>query len=75
MNWRRFFRREEADDEQREELDFYLDVTTKEYIELGMEPTAARTAARTAWASLARSDLSASGALLPARISSKPSGP
>ena len=46
MNWRRFFRREEADAEQREELDFYLDVTTEEYIERGMEPTAARAAAR-----------------------------
>jgi len=29
MNWWRFFRREEADAEQREELDFYLDVTTE----------------------------------------------
>ncbi len=46
MNWRRFFHREEADAEQREELDFYLDVTTEEYIERGMEPTAARAAAR-----------------------------
>src|SRR5580692_11759460 len=46
MNWRRFFRREEADAEQREELDFYLDVTTQEYIESGMEPAAARAAAR-----------------------------
>lgn len=46
MNWRRFFRREEADAEQREELDFYLDVTTEEYIERGIEPTAARAAAR-----------------------------
>jgi predicted permease len=46
MNWRRFFRREETDAEQREELDFYLDVTTQEYIERGMEPTAARAAAR-----------------------------
>ena len=46
MNWRRFFHREEADTEQREELDFYLDVTTEEYIERGMEPTAARAAAR-----------------------------
>ncbi len=46
MNWRRFFRREGADAEQREELDFYLDVTTEEYIERGMEPTAARAAAR-----------------------------
>ncbi len=46
MNWRRFFRREEADAEQREELDYYLDVTTEEYIERGMEPTEARAAAR-----------------------------
>ena len=46
MNWRRFFHSEEADAEQREELDFYLDVTTEEYIERGMEPTAARAAAR-----------------------------
>ncbi len=46
MNWRRFFRREEADAEQREELDFYLDVTTEEYIERGMEPAEARAAAR-----------------------------
>jgi hypothetical protein len=46
MNWRRFFRRDEADAEQRDELDFYLDVTTKEYIERGMEPAAARAAAR-----------------------------
>ena len=46
MNWLRFFRRDEADAEQREELDFYLDVTTKEYIERGMESTAARAAAQ-----------------------------
>src|SRR5580698_7417249 len=46
MNWRRFFHRDEADAEQREELDFYLDVTTEEYIERGMEPAEARAAAR-----------------------------
>jgi predicted permease len=46
MNWRRFFRREEADAEQREELDFYVDVTAEEYIERGMEPAEARAAAR-----------------------------
>lgn len=46
MNWRRFFRRDEADAEQREELDFYLDVTTEEYIARGMDPVAARNAAR-----------------------------
>jgi predicted permease len=46
MNWRRFFRREEADAEQREELDSYLDLTAQEYIERGMEPSAARAAAQ-----------------------------
>jgi predicted permease len=46
MNWRRFFRRNKADGEQREELDFYVDVTTEEYIERGMEPAEARAAAR-----------------------------
>src|SRR5262249_27989356 len=46
MNWRRFFHRDEADAEQREELEFYLDVTTEEYIESGMDPAAARAAAR-----------------------------
>ena len=46
MNWRRFFRRGEADAEQRQELEFYLDLTTEEYIERGMEPAAARAAAR-----------------------------
>jgi hypothetical protein len=46
MNWRRFFRREEADAEQREEIESYLDLTAQEYIERGMEPPAARAAAR-----------------------------
>src|SRR5258708_1976863 len=46
MNWLRFFRRDEADAEQRQELDFYLEITTKEYIERGMEPVAARAAAQ-----------------------------
>lgn len=46
MNWRRFFYRKKADAEQREELEFYLDVTTEEYIARGMEPAAARDAAR-----------------------------
>ena len=30
MNWRRFFHRDQADAEQREELDLYLDLTTKD---------------------------------------------
>lgn len=46
MNWGRFFRRKQADVEQIEELDFYLDVTTEEYMARGMDPVAARTAAQ-----------------------------
>src|SRR5215471_14912493 len=46
MNWRRFFERMKADAEQREELDFYLEVTTEEYIERGMDTAAAREAAQ-----------------------------
>jgi hypothetical protein len=46
MNWRRFFHRARADAEQREELEFYLDVTAEEYIARGMEPGSARDAAR-----------------------------
>src|SRR5215471_6196423 len=46
MNWRRFFQRQRADAEQREELDFYLEVTTEEYIERGLDPAAARDAAQ-----------------------------
>jgi predicted permease len=46
MNWRRFIRRDVADDEQREELDSYLDITAQEYVERGMPPGEARAAAR-----------------------------
>src|SRR5437867_3802343 len=46
MNWRRFLRRDEADAEQREELESYLALTEEEYIERGMDPAAARAAAR-----------------------------
>jgi predicted permease len=46
MNWKRFLRREAADAEQQEELEFYLDVTAEEYIGRGMNPEAARAAAR-----------------------------
>src|SRR5947199_7740674 len=46
MNWRRFVHRDKADAEQREELEFYLDVTAQEYINLGMDPAEARAAAR-----------------------------
>jgi hypothetical protein len=40
MNWRRFFTREEADAEQRDELESYLEMTTQEYIAQGMQPGA-----------------------------------
>jgi hypothetical protein len=46
MNWRRFLRRDAADAEQREELELYVDLTTQEYIDRGMNPQAARQAAR-----------------------------
>jgi len=44
--WRRFFQRHEADAEQREELDFYVQTTAHEYIERGMQPAEARAAAQ-----------------------------
>ena len=46
MNWKRFFRRDFADAEQQQELEFYLDLTAEEYIERGIEPAEARAAAR-----------------------------
>ena len=46
MNWRRFFQRQKADAEQREELDFYLQATTEEYVARGFDPAAAREAAQ-----------------------------
>ena len=46
MNWRRFFRREQADTEQREELEFYVDLTAEEYVARGMNEEDARRAAK-----------------------------
>ena len=46
MNWRRFFKREEADADLRRELESYLEITTNEYVARGMAPDAARAAAR-----------------------------
>ena len=46
MNWKRFFRRDFADAEQQQELEFYLDLTAEEYIERGIEPSEARASAR-----------------------------
>jgi len=45
MNWRRFFQREEADADLRQELESYLEITTDEYLARGMDPDAARAAA------------------------------
>jgi hypothetical protein len=44
MNWRRFLNREQADADQRQELESYLEITTDDYIARGMEPEAARAA-------------------------------
>lgn len=46
MNWQRFFRREQADAEVREELESYLEITTDDYIARGMDAESARAAAR-----------------------------
>ncbi|MCY0726070.1 permease prefix domain 1-containing protein, partial [Klebsiella pneumoniae] len=46
MNWRRFFQREQADADQREELESYLELTAEEYAARGMDPVEARAAAR-----------------------------
>lgn len=46
MNWKRLFRRDFADTEQQQELEFYVDLTAEEHIERGMEPAEARAAAR-----------------------------
>lgn len=45
MNWRRFFRRNHADAEQKEELESYLDLAASDNLERGMDPVAARAAA------------------------------
>jgi predicted permease len=45
-NWKRFFHRDDADAEQRDEIEFYLNVTAEEFIARGMDPAAARDAAR-----------------------------
>lgn len=46
MNWRRFFTRKQIDDEQQQELEFYVEITAKEYIARGMNPDSAHAAAR-----------------------------
>src|SRR5581483_4264811 len=46
MNWKRFLRRDAGDIEQREELEFYVDLTAEEYAARGMDPAEAEAAAR-----------------------------
>jgi len=46
MNWRRFFKREEADADLRQELESYLEITTDEYVARVMDRGTARAAAR-----------------------------
>ena len=46
MNLRRFFRRDAIDAEQGAELEFYLELTAKQYEETGMDPASTFAAAR-----------------------------
>jgi len=45
MNWRRFFRREDADSDQQAELESYLHIATEENVARGMSRDEAETAA------------------------------
>ncbi len=46
MNWRRFLHRAQADQDQQEELESYIEITTQEYVAQGMAPAEAQQAAR-----------------------------
>jgi predicted permease len=46
MNWRRFVQRAQADDELRQELESFIEITAEQYVAQGMEPDEARRAAR-----------------------------
>jgi putative ABC transport system permease protein len=46
MNWRRFVQRAEADDELRQELESFIEITAEQYVAQGMDPDEARRAAR-----------------------------
>src|SRR5262249_35676244 len=54
MNWRRFIKRTQADDELRQELESYIEITTEEYIARGMEEDEARRAAQRKLGNLTR---------------------
>src|SRR5258707_15212208 len=46
MNWRRFTTRAHEDDELRQELESFIEITAEQYVAQGMEPDEARRAAR-----------------------------
>src|ERR1700730_16750523 len=46
MNWRRFINRSHEDDELRQELESFIEITAEQYVAQGMEPDEARRAAR-----------------------------
>src|SRR5262249_19302363 len=54
MNWRRFFQRAQADAEQQQELESYIEITAEEYVAQGMDPDEARQAARRKLGNLTR---------------------
>jgi hypothetical protein len=54
MNWRRFRKRTQADAEQQQELESYLEITTEECIARGMEVDETRRAARRKLGNLTR---------------------
>ena len=54
MNWRRFFRRPEADAEQAQELESYVEITSDEYMARGMDAETARREARLKLGNLTR---------------------
>src|SRR5579871_2438656 len=54
MNWRRFFNRTQADAEQQQELESYIEITAEEYVARGMAMDEARWAARRKLGNLTR---------------------
>ena len=54
MNWRRFLHRAQADSEQQQELESYIEITADEYIARGMGVDEARRAARLKLGNLTR---------------------
>ncbi len=54
MNWRRFLHRAQADAEQQQELDSYIEITAEEYVAQGMTAEEARRAAQRKLGNLTR---------------------